>query len=59
MESIPFDETRGFVHRALTYTWIYADRLGLPAPSLDALAAGAWPKFDTAAEKAASGRVLH
>ncbi|MGI4975304.1 MAG: transglycosylase SLT domain-containing protein [Janthinobacterium lividum] len=59
MESIPFDETRGFVHRALTYTWIYADRLGLPAPSLDALATGAWPKFDAAAEKASAVRVLH
>ena len=50
MESIPLDETRGFVHRALTYTWIYAGRLGLPAPSLDALATGAWPKFDAGVE---------
>jgi len=50
MESIPLDETRGFVHRALTYTWIYADRLDVPAPSLDALAAGAWPRFDPALE---------
>ncbi|MGI3776204.1 MAG: transglycosylase SLT domain-containing protein [Janthinobacterium lividum] len=55
MESIPFDETRGFVHRALTYTWIYADRLGLPAPSLDALATGVWPKFDAKV----SGARLH
>ena len=57
MESIPLDETRGFVHRALTYTWIYADRLGLPAPSLDALATGAWPKFDTTAETVPAGRL--
>ncbi len=47
MEMIPLDETRDFVHRALTYTWIYADRLELPAPSLDALATGTWPRFDT------------
>ncbi len=43
IESIPNDETRGFVPRALTYTWIYAARLHLPSPSLDELAAGAWP----------------
>ena len=29
----------------LTYSWIYASRLGLPAPSLDQLAAGSFPKF--------------
>ena len=57
MESIPLEETRGFVHRALTYTWIYADRLGLPAPSLDALAGGAWPKFDTAVERGPVARL--
>ena len=45
IESIPNEETRGFVPRALTYTWIYAARLHLPAPSLDELAAGAWPSF--------------
>ena len=41
VEAIPFDETRGFVQQVLTYSWIYASRLGLPAPSLDQLAAGA------------------
>ncbi len=45
MEGIPLPETRGFVHRALTYVWIYAERLDLPAPSLDALAGGNWPGF--------------
>ncbi len=45
IESIPNDETRGFVPRALTYSWIYAARLHLAAPSLDELAAGAWPSF--------------
>lgn len=45
IESIPNDETRGYVPRALTYTWIYAGRLRLPSPSLDELAAGAWPVF--------------
>jgi soluble lytic murein transglycosylase-like protein len=45
IEAIPFDETRGFVQRVLAYSWIYASRLGLPAPSLDQLAAGSFPKF--------------
>ena len=35
IESIPNDETRGFVPRALAYSWIYAERLHLPAPSLE------------------------
>ncbi len=46
IESIPNDETRAFVPRALAYSWIYAARLRLPAPSLDTLAAGAWPVFE-------------
>ena len=50
IEAIPFDETRTFVQRVLSYSWIYASRLGLPAPSLDALAAGAFPRFLDAAE---------
>ena len=51
IESIPVDETRAFVPRALAYSWIYAARFHLPADSLDTLAAGAWPQF--------SPRVLH
>ncbi len=45
IEAIPNDETRRFVRRTLTYTWIYAARLHLPAPSLDEMAAGAFPRF--------------
>jgi len=45
IEGIPVGETRIFVQRVLTYSWIYASRLGLPAPSLDALAAGRFPRF--------------
>ncbi len=45
IEAIPFDETRGFVRRVLAYSWIYASRLGLPADSLDELAAGSFPQF--------------
>ncbi len=45
IESIPVGETRAFVQRVLTYSWIYAARLGVPAPSLDQLAAGQFPRF--------------
>ncbi len=45
IEAIPIDETRDYVPRVLRYTWIYAARLHLPAPSLDELAAGAWPRY--------------
>ena len=45
IEAIPLRETRAFVQHALTYTWIYAARLHLPSPSLDAMAAGAFPRF--------------
>lgn len=52
IEAIPNDETRGFVPRVLTYMWIYASRLRLPAPSLDELAAGAFPRFRQAGDTA-------
>ena len=45
IEAIPIDETRAFVPRVLTHTWLYATRLRLPAPSLDQLATGAWPRY--------------
>jgi soluble lytic murein transglycosylase len=59
VESIPIRETRNFVQRALAYTWIYAARLGLPAPSLDALAAGEFPTFNSAADGGTVGVSLH
>ena len=45
IESIPTDETRLYIPRALAYTWLYAAELKLPSPSLDELAAGEWPRF--------------
>ena len=45
IESIPILETRQFVTRVLTFSWIYANRLGLPAPSLDQIAGGGFPTF--------------
>ena len=59
IEAIPKDETRRFVERALTYTWIYAARLHVPAPSLDDMAAGEFPRFTPASGegKIASARL--
>ncbi len=48
IEAIPITETRAFVQHALLYSWIYAARMHLPAPSLDALAAGEFPRFTQA-----------
>jgi soluble lytic murein transglycosylase-like protein len=59
IESIPITETRRFVQRALTYTWIYAARLGLPAEGLDALAADAFPHFTGAAGSGTVPVMLH
>ncbi|MCX7684924.1 MAG: lytic transglycosylase domain-containing protein [Acetobacteraceae bacterium] len=53
IEAIPVGETRAFVQRVLGFSWIYASRLGLPAPSLDALAAGLFPRFPGPDEVAA------
>ena len=52
IEALPIGETRDYVRRALTFLWIYADRMRLPSPSLDALAAGHWPRFSDEAEPA-------
>lgn len=50
IEAIPNPETRAFVRHALTYAWIYAARLGRPAPGLDALVAGEFPRFTRPAQ---------
>ena len=45
IESIPARETRLYVARVITNLWIYRQRLGQEAPSLDAVAAGDWPYY--------------
>ncbi len=45
LEAIPVDETRAFIPRVLTYTWLYAARMGHVPASLDALAADQWPVY--------------
>ena len=50
IESIRITETRLYVKRILMYHWLYSRRLGQPAPSLDATAAGQWPIYHPPAQ---------
>ena len=45
IESIPNDETRGFIERVLANYWIYRARLGADTSSLSDLAEGRWPRY--------------
>ncbi len=45
MESVPFRESRLHARKVLANLWAYRARLGQPAPSLEALAANAWPRY--------------
>ena len=52
IESVPNREARGFVDHVLTNLWVYRDRLGEPAPSRDAVAAGGRPIYRSVASEA-------
>jgi soluble lytic murein transglycosylase-like protein len=45
IEALPAAETRQFITRVLVNYWMYAERLGQAAPSLDAIARGEWPAY--------------
>jgi hypothetical protein len=47
IESLPKDETRNFVQRIMANIWIYQQRFGQPTPSLDHVAAGGWPIYQS------------
>lgn len=47
IESLPSRETRLFVERVLANLWIYRTRLGQNTPSLEAIAAGDWPQYES------------
>lgn len=47
IESIPAPETRNFIEQVLTNLWIYRARLGEAAPSLDMVAEGSWPQYQS------------
>ena len=53
IESIPFRETRHYVEVVLRNYWMYQLREGKTPPTIDALAAGLWPKFPGMAGPAA------
>ncbi len=46
VEAIPVAETRDYVERVLANLWLYRLQMGQETPSLDALAAGAWPIYE-------------
>lgn len=45
LETLPSRETRLFVERVMTNLWIYRLRFAQPAPTLDDLANGRWPRY--------------
>jgi hypothetical protein len=47
IESIPSKETRIFVERVLANYWIYKARFNNPTPSLDFVAQGKWPGYQS------------
>lgn len=53
IETLPNLENRLYVERVLTNLWIYRQRLGQPAPSLKALAAGEWPTYQALDDRSA------
>jgi hypothetical protein len=55
IEAIPADHTRQFIEDALVYSWQYAAAMRVPAASLDALAAGHYPRLVRASARASSG----
>lgn len=46
IESLPAWETRDYIEHVMANLWLYRMRLGQPSPSLDAVAANAWPLFE-------------
>lgn len=45
MESIPFPETRNYIGQVIASYWIYSELMGRPAPSIQAVASGRWPRY--------------
>jgi soluble lytic murein transglycosylase len=46
IESIPLSETRAFVERVMTNFWIYRERMGMEATTLNALTQDQWPVYE-------------
>ncbi len=54
IEAIPAPGTQEFIHSSLVYSWQYAAAMHVPATSLNALAAGRYPRLVRAGERGAS-----
>jgi len=59
IESLPSRETRSFIEHVLSNLWIYRNQLGQSAPSLDAVASGAWPSYQALGQEAERVAVNH
>lgn len=46
VETLPARETRNYIERVMANLWLYRMQLGQQTPSLDAVAAGAWPVYE-------------
>jgi soluble lytic murein transglycosylase-like protein len=58
IESIPSKETRHFIKKVLFGLWIYRFRLNEPAPTLNQIASGSWPRYTSVAGRV-SQRIFH
>ncbi len=45
IESLPSRETRLYIEHVFSNLWIYRNRLGQPAPTLEAILSGNWPIY--------------
>ena len=45
MEKVPVRETREFIGLVIANLWIYRSRMGQQSPTLDSMAANAWPVY--------------
>src|SRR3546814_6067705 len=48
IESIPSPETREYIEKVLANGWVYRFRLGQKPSSLERVAAGDWPRYESA-----------
>jgi soluble lytic murein transglycosylase len=55
IEAIPSPETRNFIEDVLRNLWMYRLRRGEPSPSLDRVASGSWPQYESVDGQAAQG----
>jgi soluble lytic murein transglycosylase len=55
IEAIPSRETRNFIEDVLRNLWMYRLQRGEPAPSLDHVASGSWPGYESVDGQVARG----